>query len=154
MVFPPGPIPQPDKQLDPATAYPNDVPFDLKQASVTFRRHRWFQIQPIGTPTGPYAIAAGGLAAGLTQRIQFDHRPDVIIVSISGQTALTGRCQLYLGEPGGPFILLGPLGKAIIPAPESGIITLVNVGTTVTIGTVVAIAGYDNNPSFDVVSGQ
>lgn len=64
------------------------------------------------------------------------------MVSVSGQTALTGRCNLFLGEPGGPPIPLGGHGKAVIPAPQGGIISLVNVGTTPTYGVIIAHAGY------------
>lgn len=153
MTFTTGPYPPPDHQLDPSSRYAADVPFDHKQAAISGRRHRWFQVQDIGTVTGPYTLTPG-LGQGATQRIQFDHRPDYIIVSISGQTANTGRVNMFLGEAGGPPIRLGPLGKAIIPAPEGGIITLVNIGTTATYGTVVAIAGYDENPRVDIVCGS
>lgn len=154
MVFTNGPYPPPDHQLDEGQSYANDVPFPIKQATLTHNRHRWFQVYDIGTPTGPYALTPG-LNQGAQQRIQFDHRPDVIVVSISGQTANTGRVNLYLGEAGGPPIRLGPLGKAIIPAPENGVITLQNNGTTPTYGTVVAVAGYyDGNPRFDIVCGS
>jgi hypothetical protein len=152
MTFTSGPYPAPDQPLDNSDTYAHDYPFAVKQSVLTQRRHRWFQIYDIGTPTGPYSLTPG-LNIGATQRIQFDHKPDVIIVSISGQTATTGRVNLYYGETGGPPIRLGPLGKAIIPSPEGGIITLVNVGTTATYGTVVAVAGMDTTPSVDIVCG-
>jgi hypothetical protein len=152
MVFIPDHIPPTDQSLDSETRYVADVPFDYKQAEITTRRHRWFQVQDIGTPGALY-VTTPGLNAGATQRIQFDHKPDWIIVSIGGQTALTGRCILYLGDSGGPFVRLGPHGKVTIPAPEGGIITLTNVGSTATFGTVVAIAGYVD-PGVDVICGD
>lgn len=154
MVFVPDPIPRPDTALDNGVAYVADVPFDYKQSQTSTRRHRWFQLWTIGTPTGPYA-ASRGLAAGASQRIQFDQKPDWILVSISGETiAATGRCVFYLGEPGGVGIPLGPLGKAVVPAPQGGIVTLVNVGTTATYGVVAAIAGLAVDPSVEIVCGS
>lgn len=141
MVFIPDHLPPVDDQLDPPQAYIADTPQALKQATVTPRRHRWFQPVVIGVPSGPYTYIPG-LTAGLTQRVQFDHKPDWIMVSISGQTANTGRVNLFLGDPGGPPIPLGPHGKAVVPAPQSGVITLVNVGSTPTYGVIVAHAGY------------
>lgn len=154
MTFTNGPYPPPDHQLDNGVQYNSDYPFPVKQSVISHARHRWFMVYDIGTPTGPYSLTPG-LNQGATQRIQFDHRPDVIIVSISGQTANTGRVNLYYGEAGGPPIRLGPLGKAIIPAPENGVITLTNNGTTATYGTVVAVAGFmDGNPRFDIICGS
>jgi len=150
MVFIPDHVPP--QALDDGTRYVADVPFDAQQARITTRRHRWFQQITIGTPSGPYSIVAG-LTTGATQRITFDHKPDFIIVSVAGSTAATGRVNLFLGEPGGPAIgPIGPGGKVCIPAPEGGIITLVNVGSTSTFGVVVAVAGYAE-PGIDVVLG-
>lgn len=142
MVFPPGPIPEPDVALDESSTYANDLPFSTKQTSITHARHRWFQVVTLGTQTAQFTKTPG-LNQGATQRVQFEHKPDYITVSISGQTANTGRCVVFRGEPGGDGILLGPTGTITIPAPESGIVTIVNVGTTATYGVIVAHAGYD-----------
>lgn len=150
MVFIPDHVPP--QALDDGTRYVADVPMDAQQARITTRRHRWFQQIPIATPAATYVLTPG-LAAGQTQRIQFDHKPDFIIVSISGQTAVTGRVMLFLGEPGGPGIgPFGPQGSATIPAPEGGIITLVNVGSTATFGVVVAVGGYAD-PGVNILLG-
>ena len=150
MVFPPSPVPAPDNQLVPDTTYTADVPFDVKQSSLTHRRRRWFDVRDIGTATGPYANAPG-LVAGSVMRIQFDHRPDVIAVAISPETASTGLARVFLGDPGGPFMRLGAGGRAILPAPEAGVISVLNAGTTTVYGTVIAMAGYENVPDFDIV---
>lgn len=154
MVFVPDPIPRPDTALDSGVAYIADVPFDYKQSSTSTRRHRWFQLWEIGTPTGAYS-STRGLGVGATQRIQFDQKPDWIMVSISGETvAATGRCVLYLGEVGGVGIRLGPLGKAVVPSPQGGIVNLVNVGTTPTYGLVAAVAGFSTDPPIEIVCGS
>jgi len=144
MVFAPGPIPDPTTQFDDAR-YANDVPFNVKQTQITHARHRWYQVIAIGafgTAAGQFA-KTNGLGAGLTMRIQFEHKPDFISISIAGQTASTGRCVVFRGDPGGDGIPLGQSGSVTLPAPEGGIITIVNVGTTATFGVVIAHAGYD-----------
>lgn len=151
MVFPANPVPAPDVALDESVTYANDAPFNVKQTVLTHARHRWFQIITIGTYTGSQYAKANGLNGGATMRIQFEHKPDYVTVAIGGQTANTGRCMVFRGEPGGDGVVLGQGGKLTMPAPESGIITLVNVGSTPTYGTVFAIAGYD--VAFDISPG-
>jgi hypothetical protein len=136
-------IPDPDQAVleDTQGQFDLDVPFGVKQATISTRRHRWYQVIDIGTPTGPYAVAPG-LTAGSIQRIQFDNRPDYVIVTCSGDTATTGRIAVYRGEAGGPFIRLGQGGKVIMPAPQDGVITIVSRGTTTAYGTVIGVAGW------------
>jgi len=152
MVFPPSPVPAPDNQLIPDTTYAADAPFDLKQSSITHRRRRWFDVMDIGTPTPPYSLTPG-LAAGITQRIQFDHRPDVISISILA-TAVTATAHVFSGDPGGPPIRLGAGGYLVIPGPEAGVISITNSGTTPLYGTVIAMAGYDNLPPLGIDPGD
>lgn len=144
MTFTPEIIPDPDQAAlkDSQGQFDNDVPWSVKQAATSMRRHRWFAIVEIGANTGPYSIAPG-LPAGQKQRIQFDHKPDFIIVGVSGDTATTGRLSVFLGDEGGPGIRLGQTGKVIVPGPQAGVITLVARGTTAVYGTVIAVAGYD-----------
>jgi hypothetical protein len=151
MVFIPDTIPPLEQSLDNSVRYAADVPFDHKQATISQKRHRWFQPYVIVTP----ADGSRGLAAGATLRIQFDHRPDWIIVAISGETAVTGRVWVYAGDPGGPYFSLGPHGKLSLPAPEGGIITLVSApGTTTrTYGMVTAVGGY-TDPGIDITLGD
>lgn len=156
MVFHPDPVPPVDHpSVDPTDVFPADTPFDLKQATLSTKRHRWFDFRPL---TGMSGGSGGGRAAqnipaGDAMRVQFDHKPDYIQVSISGQTAATGRCALYSGDEGGPYILLGPHGKATIPAPQGGIVFIRNVGTTATYGIVTAIGGYVD-PGIDITCGD
>ena len=153
MVFPPGPVPAPEHQLDQGAAYVADTPFPLKQTTVSARRRRWFDVRDIGTQTPPYTVAPG-LAAGSRMRVQYDHRPDVIIVSINGATvAATGGAFVYYGEEGGPFIRLGAGGRVVLPAPENGVVVIRAIGSTPCYGTVIAIAGYDDMPRIDLLSG-
>lgn len=142
MVFRPDPIPAPDVALDESSTYANDTAFVVKQTTVSHARHRWFQVIQLGTYTAQFAKSPG-INAGATMRIQFEHKPDYITVGVSGQTASTGRCVVFRGEPGGDGIPLGQGGKVTLPAPESGILNIVNVGTTATYGVVIAHAGYD-----------
>ena len=144
MTFTPEVIPYPDQAVleDTQGQFDNDVPFGVKQATITMRRHRWFQVLDIGNSAGPYAITPG-LLAGTQQRIQFDNRPDYVIITCSGETATTGRIRVYLGEAGGPPIRIGQGGKVIVPGPHDGIITLASAGTTTAYGTVIGVAGYD-----------
>lgn len=154
MVFPPSNIPAPeDSGIDNGTLYTADTPMAAKQAAITSRRHRWFDIRTIGDQQSPYQVGAAGLSSGGLQRFMFDQRPDWIIISISGQTAATGRARFYLGDEGGPSILLGPHGKACVPAPLGGIVSLRNVGSTATYGNVVAVAGY-TDPGVDILCGD
>lgn len=145
-------IPVQDAQLDPSAEYVIDAPMSLKQATLTPRRRRWFDVRDIGTQTPPYTVTPG-LTAGLRMRIQYDHRPDVIIVAVSGATASTGGLFVYMGEEGGPFIRLGQCGFTVIPAPENGVVVLRAIGSTPAYGTVIAIAGYDNMPTLTVEPG-
>lgn len=144
MTFTPEILPDPDQAVlkDSQGQFDADTPFSVKQASITMRRHRWFQIIDIGNSAGPYAITPG-LLAGTYQRIQFDNRPDFVIVACSGETATTGRLSVFLGESGGPPIRLGQTGKVIVPGPHDGVITLLSRGTTTAYGTVIGVAGYD-----------
>lgn len=137
-------IPDPDQAVleDTQGQFRLDAPFGVKQATTTTRRHRWFQVIEIGVTAGPYAITPG-LTAGLQQRIQFDNRPDFVIVACSGETATTGRLFVYRGEAGGPPIRIGQGGKVTVPGPQDGVITLVARGSSPSFGTVIAIAGYD-----------
>lgn len=154
MVFPPTQIPDPeDFGLDNGVAYVADTPQDIKDQQISSRRHRWFDVREIGTSFAAYTTTRG-LNGGQDMRIQFDHKPDWIIVSISGETANTGRCRLYLGDPGGFGIPLGAGGQVVIPAPQNGIVTIRNVGTTPTFGVVVAVAGFPNDPSPFVSCGS
>ena len=144
MTFTPEVIPDPDQAVlkDSQGQFDADTPWNVKQASITMRRHRWFQVVDIGVSTGPYSLSAG-LPAGATQRIQFDNKPDYVIVAVSGDTATTGRLSVFLGEPGGPGIRLGQTGRVVIPGPKDGVVTLVARGTTPSYGTVIAVAGYE-----------
>lgn len=142
MTFMPQEIPDPSVALDESATWANDVPFVVKQTTITHARHRWFQVIAMGTQTAQFTKTPG-INGGATQRIQFEHKPDYISVSVSGQTANTGRCVVFRGEPGGDGILLGPNGALTIPASENGILTIVNVGTTATYGAVIAHAGFD-----------
>jgi len=151
MVFPPSPVPAPDNQLVPDTTYAADKPFDLKQAAITHARRRWFDVADIGTVTPPYLVTPG-LAAGATQRIQFDHRPDIVVVSILA-TAVTSSAHVFMGDPGGPPIRLGDGGYCIVPGPEAGVISITNTGSTLLYGTVIAMAGYLNLPDLMVFCG-
>lgn len=137
-------LPDPDQTVleDTQGQFRHDVPFGVKQAVTTTRRHRWYQVIDIGVSAGPYAITPG-LPAGQQQRIAFDNRPDFVIVACSGDTATSGRLSVFRGEPGGPPIRLGQGGKVTVPGPQDGVITLVARGTTPSYGTVIAIAGYD-----------
>lgn len=144
MTFTPQVIPDPDQAVlkDTQGQFDSDTPFGIKQATLTMRRHRWFQVVEIGLASGPYAITPG-LTAGLAQRIQFDNKPDFVLVAVSGDTANTGRLSVFLGESGGPPIRLGPTGRVVVPGPHDGVITLVARGTTPSYGTVIGLAGYD-----------
>lgn len=153
MVFPPGPIAPPEHQLDESSAYRADQPFPLKQSNITHARRRWFDVRDIATAGAQPGTQSPGLNAGASQRIQYEHKPDVIIVSLHGASATTATCHLYLGDGGGPFIRLGALGRACIPGTEYGVITLVNVGSTILYGTVIAVAGYENMPRIDLNCG-
>jgi hypothetical protein len=150
MVFPPGPVPAPDVALDESVTYANDTPFNVKQTTISHARHRWFQIIRLGTYVTQFG-KTDGVNAGTQMRIQFEHKPDYVTIAINGQTQNTGRCVVYRGEPGGDGVVLGQGGKLTMPAPESGILTVVNVGSTPTFGVVFAIAGYD--ASFDISPG-
>ena len=150
MVFNQGNVPS--GQLDSATQYTADMPMDRKQAAITTRRHRWFQSQFIGTPTGLYTRSPG-LNALATWRVFFDKRPDWILVSVSGQTAVTGRVWVYVGEQGGEYIQLGPHGYCTFPVSQDGVVVLVNQGSTPTYGVVCAIAGY-TDPGIQINCGD
>jgi hypothetical protein len=152
MTFTPYVIPDPSQAVldDSQGQFDADTPWDVKQTAITMRRHRWFQVVDIGNSAGPYAITPG-LVAGTSQRIQFDNKPDFIIVTCSGDTAATGRLSLFLGELGGPPIRIGPSGRAIVPGPHDGIISLTSRGTTPAYGTVIGCAGYDI--SIDLYAG-
>lgn len=154
MTFTPEIIPDPDQAVlkDSQGQFDLDTPFNVKQAATSMRRHRWFDVRDIGTSQGPYATTSG-LAAGSLMRVQFDHRPDVIIVSISGETASTGACRLYAGEEGGSFIRLLSGGYACIPAPENGVVSIRNVGSTPTYGTLAAVAGFPDMPNIGIACG-
>jgi hypothetical protein len=137
-------IPDPDQAVleDTQGQFDSDTPFSVKQAAISMRRHRWFQVMDIGVAAGPYAITPG-LPAGSSQRIFFDQKPDYIIIACSGDTAVTGRLSVFLGEAGGPPIRLGQSGRVVVPGPHDGVITLTARGTTPAYGTVIAIAGYE-----------
>jgi len=143
MTFSPREIPAPDVALDGSATYVQDAPMALKQTTTTHTRHRWWQVISLGVPTGSQYGRSVGIPAGATQRVQFEHKPDYVCVGISGQTAATGRCVVFRGEPGGDGIPLGQSGNVIMPAPESGILNITNVGSTATYGAVIAMAGYD-----------
>jgi len=143
MTVMPREIPESDVALDGSATYAKDVPFNAKQTVITHARHRWFQVISLGVPTGSQFGRSVGIPAGATQRIQFEHKPDYVAVGISGQTATTGRCMVFRGEPGGDGIPLGQSGNVIVPAPESGVLSIVNLGSTPTYGAVIAMAGYD-----------
>lgn len=144
MTFTPEIIPDPDQALlkDTQGQFDADTPFNVKQASVSMRRHRWYSIMEIGVSAGPYAITPG-LPAATTQRIQFDNRPDYVIVTCSGDTATTGRLSVFRGEVGGPPMRLGPGGKIIFPCGVDGVVSLVSRGTTPAYGNVIGVAGFD-----------
>ena len=145
MTFTPEIIPDPDQAAlqDTQGQFDLDAPWNVKQASISMRRHRWYQIFEIGLAAGPYAISPG-LTAGLAQRIQFDNKPDFVIVACSGDTvAATGRLSVFRGESGGPPIRLGAGGRVVMPGPQDGVVTIVARGTTPSYGTVIGIAGYD-----------
>jgi hypothetical protein len=153
MVFIPDPIPAPDVALDESATYANDAPFSQKQTAITHRRHRWYQAIQLGAPAGAQYAKTVGLAAGTTMRVQFEHAPDYITVAVDGRTANnTAHVLVYRGEPGGDGIALGQNGTLTMPAPESGIVTIVSIGTTTTWGVVIAHAGYpatiDYRPGF------
>jgi len=151
MTFTPEIIPDPDQAVlkDTQGQFDLDQAFSVKQAAITTRRHRWFSVQDIGTPNGPYAVTPG-LTAGSYQRIQYDNRPDYVIVTCSGDTAVTGRLSVFRGEAGGPPMRLGQGGKVVFPCPVDGVVTLFSRGTTTAYGNVIAVAGYvvqiDFNP--------
>jgi hypothetical protein len=144
MTFTPEVIPNPDQAvlIDSQGQFDADTPFNVKQTTISMRRHRWFQVIDIGNSAGPYAITPG-LLAGTYQRIQFDNKPDYIMVTCSGDTAVTGRLSVFLGEAGGPPIRIGQGGKVIVPGPHDGVITLYSRGTTTAYGNVIGCAGYD-----------
>lgn len=150
MTFQPREIPAPDVALDEAR-YTQDLPFNLKQATVTHARHRWYQVIAIGAFTLSQFSKTNGLAAGATMRVQFEHKPDYITIAVDGRTANTGRVSVFRGEPGGDAIVIGQTGKVTLPAPESGIMTLVSIGTTSVFGVLIAHAGYD--ASLDISPG-
>jgi hypothetical protein len=144
MTFTPEVIPHPDQAVldDSQGQFDADTPWNVKQTAITMRRHRWYQVVDIGNSAGPYAITPG-LLTGTSQRIQFDNRPDYVIIACSGDTAVTGRLSVFLGELGGPPIRIGPGGRVIVPGPHDGIITLTARGTTPAYGTVIGCAGYE-----------
>lgn len=144
MTFTPEIIPDPDQAVlkDTQGQFDSDLPFGVKQAAVSTRRHRWYDVFEIGVSTGPYSLAPG-LPAGATQRIQFDNRPDYVIVTCSGDTATTGRISVFLGEPGGPPLRLGQNGYLIAPARSDGVVTIVSRGSTPAYGNVIGVAGFD-----------
>jgi hypothetical protein len=122
--------------------YGADTPFNVKQAALTTRRHRWFDPRPMN------------VGAGQTVRFVFDNRPDFIEVSISGQTAATGRANVYMGEPGGNAIgPCGPGADIVMPCPHDGVVSVVNLGSTATIGVVLGIAGY-TDPGVKITLGN
>ena len=137
-------IPDPDQAAleDTQGQFQLDTPFNVKQAHTSMRRHRWYQVMDIGVSAGPYAVVPG-LPAGAQQRIQFDNRPDYVLVACSGETATTGRLAVYRGELGGPPIRIGQGGRVIFPCGIDGVVTLVSRGSTPAYGTVIAIAGWD-----------
>lgn len=153
MTFTPEIIPNPDQAAlkDTQGQFDADTPFNVKQAQTSMRRHRWFDIQEIGIATGPYALTPG-LPGGSLQRIQFDNRPDYVLVACSGDTATTGRISVFRGESGGPPMRLGPGGKVIFPCGVDGIVTIISRGTTPAYGNVIGIAGYD--VALDLVPGS
>jgi len=144
MTFTPEIIPDPDQAalIDSQSQYDLDQSWGVKQAAITTRRHRWYAVYDIGVSQGPYAIQPG-LTAGSYQRIQFDNRPDYIIVTCSGDTATTGRLSVFRGEAGGPPLRLGQGGKIIMPAPSDGVITLFSRGSTTAYGNVIGVAGFN-----------
>lgn len=137
-------IPDPDQAVleDSQGQFRLDQTWGVKQAATSMRRHRWYQVIDIGVAAGPYAITPG-LPAGSQQRIQFDNRPDYVIVTCSGDTATTGRLSVFRGEAGGPPIRIGQGGRVIMPAPQDGVITLQARGSTASYGNIIAVAGYD-----------
>lgn len=145
-------LPDPDQAVleDTQGQFNLDQPFGVKQSAITTRRHRWFQVLDIGVASGPYAIAPG-LPAGTQQRIQFDNRPDFVIVTCSGETATTGRMSVFRGEAGGPPIRIGQGGKVTVPGPQDGVITIVSRGSSAVYGNVIAIAGW--SVSVDISPG-
>jgi hypothetical protein len=144
MVFQPREIPAADVALDESVTYANDVPFVQKQTAITHARHRWYQVIAIGAPGAAQYLKTVGLAAGQSQRVQFEHKPDFVMVAVDGRTANnTAHIIVYRGEPGGDGVALGQNGTVTMPAPEGGIVTLQNIGTTTTYGCVIAHAGYD-----------
>jgi hypothetical protein len=157
MVFPNLEIPAPDVALDESSTYANDVPFNQKQTVITHARHRWYEFIQMGV-AGTGSVGAQyaktiGIGAGQTMRIQFEHKPDFVTVGVDGRTANnTAHIMVYRGEPGGDGVALGQTGVLTCPGPESGIITLVNIGTTTTYGAVIAHAGFpatiDYRPGF------
>ena len=76
-----------------------------------------------------------------------------MIVAISGQTAAGGRVQVYSGDMGGPYFLIGPTGKVTMPANQDGIVTLFNNTGQTVYGTVLAVAGY-GEPGVDINPGN
>jgi hypothetical protein len=150
MTFTPEIIPYPDQAAlkDTQGQFDSDTPFNVKQAQISMRRHRWYDVQEIGLATGPYALTPG-LPAGATQRIQFDNRPDYVIVTCSGDTANTGRVSVFRGESGGPPLRLGPGGYVIFPATTDGVVTILSRGTTPAYGNVIGVAGYDISLKFN-----
>ena len=146
-------VPRDLTQVDPGLPYQADTPFPIKQATLSPRRHRWFDVRDIGVQTPPYTVTPG-LTSGAVMRVQYDHRPDMVIVSLSGATvAATGGAFVYLGEVGGPFVRLGAGGRVVLPAPENGVVSIRAIGSTPCYGTVIAVAGYDNLPRIDLLSG-
>lgn len=126
-----------------STIFESDYTYEQSPQRIgNVEKHHYFQVWPIGVMSGPQnaQLITPGLTVGSTQRIVAEKNPEIWIISVSSKAG-TGSANVFMGEPGGPFVPLGPGGFAVLPARGPNL-TLIGVGATCN-GVVIALANLD-----------
>ena len=144
-------LPEADPDLEPyATGVLNTYQFaSIPQRIGDPSCHRFLIPYDIGIWTngnrGGSMVA--GLSIGQFNTYDVDQCPDFWFVSLESETTVaTVALRVYLAVGvGGPFFRLGNRGRLKIPAQGQNAITLMNTGTGIAFGTVIAAKGFDPN---------
>lgn len=126
-----------------STVFETDYTYEqFPQRIGDVEKHHYFQVWPIGVISGPQnaQTITPGLTVGTVQRIVAEKNPEIWLISVSSKAG-AGSVNVYMGEPGGPFVPLGPGGFAVLPA-RGPILSLIGIGATVN-GVVVGLANLD-----------
>jgi hypothetical protein len=108
------------------------------------RNHQWQWVFDVGVYTGSQQskTCTPGLPTNGTMVVNSDQMPEYWIVSIIISSAAGTQVGVYLGPAqSGPPIRLGNGGNCKIIANGQNYLTLVNLGTQIAFGTVIAVGG-------------